>query len=531
MATQYSIKLAISLISSHFGDLVAKVCECLLRKGSLTLADITRFTELPQAQVKNCLLVLIQHNCVQAFSIQIEGGVGAAPKVITQYTAIFDNILHRMRFPKFLTIVSEELDKECEEILEGLFQHGRLTLEQIILRAVSNQNEGNSTVQDAVRESFVRIVSSHYVERCPASEPFLAPPDEEENPTKKRAKSARLAEEIETLEKRAISAAAPLESERFAVITDTGTDVKSGDRSGSRFLDTAIGEKRKHEALEMDRETMATICEKEVLWRANFEAFIRRLRHKACVANVRARMDDGACTVLNAMLEATRNAESRIKTENSVPLSMDAILAEVMKSEGGRSMTVERVRAALGQLGCRSSPRGAEDSHSVDLRNIIEIAQNDEMESIVLKRYGRDAYRIFRLLSKTGRLVETDKISDITFVDKKEAPKILYNLWKDNYLHMEKLTSQGSKQSDFLLWKVNRSSLWKQILDEMCHAALNLSQRLAYEFEQEHEILQLPREKRVGAQGKRFERIRKVKVILESSLMKLDDAIMLFHDF
>lgn len=33
-----------------------------------------------------------------------------------------------------------------------------------------------------------------------------------------------------------------------------------------------------------------------------------------------------------------------------------------------------------------------------------------QVESIVLKRYGRDAYRMFRLLSKASRLLETDNV-------------------------------------------------------------------------------------------------------------------------
>lgn len=39
-------------------------------------------------------------------------GFGVAPRVVTQYATLFHNILHRMRFAKFLAIVSEELDKE-----------------------------------------------------------------------------------------------------------------------------------------------------------------------------------------------------------------------------------------------------------------------------------------------------------------------------------------------------------------------------------------------------------------------------------
>ncbi|OVA01687.1 RNA polymerase III Rpc82 [Macleaya cordata] len=280
MVLQYGIKLAFNLISAHFGDLVARVCDCLLRKGTLTLPELIRYTELPPQQVKNCLLVLIQHNCVQAFTTEKEGGFGVAPKVITQYTTIFENILHRMRFSKFLAIVSEELDKECEELLEGLLQHGRLTLEQIILRAISKQNDGNSNIQDALRASFVKLVNAHYVERCPASEPFLAPPSEDETPSTARrgAKSAKLVEE-ETVEQRAITVAAPSDGERFAIVIDSGTDVTAEAKSEGN-PSTSIGEKRKHEALEMDREAMATICEKEVLWRANFEEFVRHLRHE-----------------------------------------------------------------------------------------------------------------------------------------------------------------------------------------------------------------------------------------------------------
>lgn len=40
------------------------------------------------------------------------GGFGAAPKIVTQYMALFDNIIHHMRFPKFLEIVSQELGEE-----------------------------------------------------------------------------------------------------------------------------------------------------------------------------------------------------------------------------------------------------------------------------------------------------------------------------------------------------------------------------------------------------------------------------------
>ena len=115
MVSQHGILLAVSIISDHFGPLVSvsphpspsptpplpvvprilaerphaparecdalrpslpiplsqKVCGCLLRHGALSLHEIVRRLELSPGQARNSLLVLIQHNCVQAFSTPI----------------------------------------------------------------------------------------------------------------------------------------------------------------------------------------------------------------------------------------------------------------------------------------------------------------------------------------------------------------------------------------------------------------------------------------------------------------------------
>ncbi|KAF4400211.1 hypothetical protein G4B88_019420, partial [Cannabis sativa] len=517
MVNQYGIKFSVHLITSHFGNLVAKVCENLLRRGPLTLQSLIRSTELTPLQVKNSLLILIQHNCVQAFSIEQIGAGGNEVKV-TQYLAVFSNILHRLRFPKFLAIVSQELDKDCEEIFEGLIQHGRLTLDQICDRAGSDKSGGgDSTVRAAVRENFNKLLNARFIERCPAPEPFLEPPTETKSSNKRGAKSAKLDGAPETEEQRIIAAAAPIEVLRFSNLATSGTDFDADED----VFGSSVGEKRKHGSLELNEEHGSK--DKEViLWRVNFEEFIRCLRHKghswplsrelerdgqafdrdyfnwmelkACIENVRARLDDGAAIVLKAMLDATRSIEKKVRTENSVPLSMNTIFEEVMKSEIGRSFTLDRVRASLVQLGCSPS----DETYSIDLKKIIELAQNEEVfpklqvESIVLKRYGRDAYRMFRLLSKSGHLLETDKIADMTFVEKKETPKILNKLWQDEYLHMEKLVVTATRQVSFLLWKVNKPILWDHVLDEMYHAALNLNLRLIYEQEQKENWAGIP---------------------------------------
>lgn len=45
------------------------------------------------------------------------------------------------------------------------------------------------------------------------------------------------------------------------------------------------------------------------------------------------------------------------------------------------------------------------------------------------------------------------------------------------------------------------------------------------------QFLNLPVDKQVMSQEERLNRLKSVRIVLESSLLKLDDALMLFHDF
>nr|POE67993.1 hypothetical protein CFP56_26895 [Quercus suber] len=129
----------------------------------------------------------------------------------------------------------------------------------------------------------------------------------------------------------------------------------------------------------------------------------------------------------------------------SVPLSLDNIFEEVIKSEEGRVLTLVNVRTSLVQLGCSASARGTADSYI--LKKIIESAQNDEVEST------------------TENLGLKCLIQFCT----------------------EKLVLAPNR--NILLWKVNKRPLWEHVLDEMFHAALNLSLRAAYEWDKEKEVI------------------------------------------
>ncbi|CAK9875680.1 unnamed protein product [Sphagnum jensenii] len=545
MATQFGRKLACELIFSHFGESVQKVCKSLVYRGQLSLPEIAHYTKMNTTQIHNSLLVLVQHSCVQAFKVE-HGGIGSAPpRVLTLYIALTDNILHRMRFPKFLVLVKEDVGDQAEALVEGLLEHGRLTLEQLIQRAAACAGKAEGEVATVVKDCFQRLLANDYIERCPVPEPSSCPNIAVE-PAKKTACGAEgqgasllAANGAISEEQRIMSAAAPTDAERFqapvSLISMGGTHTEMGDSN-------PVGQKRKREALQIDAKTAAAAAmdEKEVLWHVNYEEFVRRLRHQACVAFVRSRIDAMAGTVLEGMLDATCRHETSVKQHSSVPMSIEVIMDSVRNLQLGQGMTVERLQVGLQQLVSDSAgyvsrigEQGglAEGSqYVVHLHKIIDLLRQNEVEGIVLQRYGQECCRIFRLLGLNGQL-EQKQIGERAMVPK-DVRELLYRLLKDHYVQVQEVakTTERVASKSIHLWCVDNQAVLHQVLDDIYHAASNLSQRLAHELEKEQQI-HVPNANLTNSQQEQVKRIQSIMTVLEASLLKLDNAMLLFHDF
>jgi hypothetical protein len=63
-------KLACDLVKDQLGDLVYQVLHHLVHRGRASLPELARATQLPPGQLKNCLLSLLQHNCVDAYKVR-----------------------------------------------------------------------------------------------------------------------------------------------------------------------------------------------------------------------------------------------------------------------------------------------------------------------------------------------------------------------------------------------------------------------------------------------------------------------------
>ncbi|KAL6845411.1 hypothetical protein ACP4OV_024906 [Aristida adscensionis] len=492
MVSQHGVLLAVGIISDHFGPLVSKVFGCLLRHGALSLQEIVRRLELSPG--------------------------GAAGKTVTLYLAIFDNVLHRLRFPKFLAIVRADIP-ESEDLLEGLLLNGRLTFDQLVERTMSKVPEGSiPPSREEIRMNFNKLVYSHYVERCPKPEPFFDPlVDEQSTSTRKRAHKESV-ENVLSLEQKVVNTAALSNGERFSEIPYTMDGVLDAKDS---IHDDVAGRKRKHEALEEDDE-LSTIAENEVLWRANFEKFVFCLKKKFCAERKKPTLKLGTHPIWEAFFEA--NAIE--KDNKSVTSPINGIFERLGQKEGVTSMTLDQIKRILADLKCFPSGDNTEE-FTFDLSEMVETCRTEEIQSLVKKKYGQEAFLIFRLLAKEGRLVETDTITDTTILDKQVVHEILYKLWKDEYIDAEKVVSAtGSGNAQFFVWKV-KNTYQEHFIDNLYHAALNLRQMVNCMAELILEVR--PHHECRGVKDETVLRSRKNMLIL--ALNRHDESLMLFHDY
>lgn len=553
MPTRYGRKLACEVVLEHFGESVENVFKVLVYRGQQPLADIGRQAKLSPSQLKNCLLVLTQHNCVQAFRTEADPNQPLS-RSQTQYVALVDITLQRLRFPKFMMHIRETLGQETEALLQGLLEHGRLSVEQLLQRAMAHASNSEAELGRAVKRALSSLVRGQYVERCPVPEPIVGARLISDVIKKglrggSRNKGSLEAEGYFNSEvDRILLAAQSPEADRFrlppSVIAVDDMDPSDGIEEPSS--NGQVGGKRKRNDSPL---VDSSVEVKDVLWRVNHEEFLRHFRHEACVTQITERFDGPSGIVVGAILKHTRLQESSVRQPSSASMSLEAISQAVRSNPEGYSIGMDRVRLALNQLSSDSTApvQRSTDGGSqffVNMKKIIEVVKGREIEAVMSQRYGAAGCRIFRLLLMKRQL-EQKQIGEMAMIPLKDSREILYKMLKDDYVTLQEVakTAEHAPSRTFYLWRVSLPGVKRNLLDHMCHAASNLRQRLKHEMEKEQEVLTLlePRPTSGGgvapaiqltiAQRQQLERIRRVAAVLETSLLRLDHAIMLFSCF
>ncbi|GJP39513.1 hypothetical protein CLOM_g23876 [Closterium sp. NIES-68] len=558
MPTPFARELACGIVKDHFGDQVETVCRTLLEKGQLglSLQDLARHTSLPPPSLRSALLVLVQHNCAQAFRQQTDD-TGPLVRTPTLYIALQDSILPRLRFPKFMDQTNELLGEEAEAVVEALLEHGRLSLHQLVQRAIAKAGSADPSaakmgaqVRQQLLEALSVLVHERLVERVGSPEPMLQPrgagTDAPKTASRARVRTRAMMEAsgyFDSEEHRVVVAARCSDALRFqlpaAWVLSGGGDNAAGGAGGGGVggmaVDGSAGAdggttaaaaaaaakfKRKRVVLDDEEEEGggapsakraatgaaggAGGAEKQaggntedsgVLWRVNYEEFLRRTRHQTIVDFVRESIDPGASIITAAMLHAGKNQETSLRHPYSASLSLDSIVNAVRGTIDGRTMALDRIRAALQLLVAHPAAvaaRASDAHYTIQSARIIELVKLREVEAIVSQRFGPSACRLFRLLL-SKHCLEQKQAAELSMISLADARQLLYRMMLDDFVQLQEVpkTADHAPQRTFYLWRIHIGTVLPRVLNHMCHAACNLRLRLAHEMQQEQEVLSL----------------------------------------
>ncbi|NXM98121.1 RPC3 polymerase, partial [Sylvia borin] len=160
--TQAELRLCSLLLQEHFGEIVEKVGNSLLRTGPRPLRLLVGDTGLLPDQVKKALCVLIQHNLVR-YEVQPRGSV--------EYEAQSERILRILRYPRYIYTAKTLYGDPGELLVEELLLHGHLPMSCAVARVADRltetMEEGKTMDYTEVSNTFVRLADTHFIQRCP----------------------------------------------------------------------------------------------------------------------------------------------------------------------------------------------------------------------------------------------------------------------------------------------------------------------------------------------------------------------------
>jgi len=440
--------------------------------------------------------VLVQHNCVLPLQT-----MKSDDDVV--YKIEIDDILHRLRYPRFLLHVRECLGKTHEMLLEGLLEHGRLRSHQLFARASASPGyDRDSNQGKSLEDIFGELVEGRFVERVPIG-----------YGSKQRSVSDGKAEQV-------------------------GSQATEREKSNDVQSRSTIHDDRH----KLSAEVVGLGEEDDALWRVNANEFNRRFRHIACAALVREKVDQSAGHLLLTMLELSRGHEVQVDEERSTSVTEADIMQKL--SGSGAATQMKNMKSALEKLSadtselisCIGNTHGGAN-YCVNMRRIIDLIRIKEIEAVVRERFGGPACRIFRLLL-LKRNLEQKQIAEMAMIPVKDTRELLYKLLKAEYVQIQEVarTSDHAPSRTFYLWRVDLLRVVEQVGRDLYRATSNLRARLLYELSQEKETLMLLERAQdkstiplTTGQRQNLVRMRTKATRLEGAIMRLDELVLIFN--
>jgi len=284
---------------------------------------------------------------------------------------------------------------------------------------------------------------------------------------------------------------------------------------------------------------------RNILWELNFDQFIRDLRKKRIVDYVANKYDENASVIVESILEMTIAYQRTKNDPQTKPVQFDSLAGHIQRNHAHRvtisSRVLDRLLENMVKLSLvervSSQDRG---SFRVNMGHIISTIKEQYLESIIHQKLGGNATRIFRMLL-AKKYMEQKFVADEAMIQANEARKQLYLLMQHGYVSMEEVPKGADRTNPLrtiFLWHVDQEKVFQKTTEEMYRTIFNLRTRLASEQARMWEKVGIGNNTSVlksyvfsDDQNRMLDDLKKMEDLLESSISRLSNMIMLFEDF
>uniref|UniRef100_A0A8C3NSL1 DNA-directed RNA polymerase III subunit RPC3 n=1 Tax=Cyanoderma ruficeps TaxID=181631 RepID=A0A8C3NSL1_9PASS len=460
--TQAELRLCSLLLQEHFGDIVEKVGNSLLRTGPRPLRLLVGDTGLLPDQVKKALCVLIQHNLVR-YEVQPRGSV--------EYEARSERILRILRYPRYIYTAKTLYGDPGELLVEELLLHGHLPMSRAVARVADRLTEtmedGKTMDYTEVSNTFVRLADTHFIQRCPIvseiPQSTKAPPP---------------------------PAPALAIDEKEMYVVPRLSLVGKGKRRHSCNEEEEGEHKAKRQKQEGGRSE--TPPDDGIYWQVNLERFHQHFRDQALVSAVASRMDQTSSEVVRTMLRMSE-VTTASGASHTQPLSSNEIFRSLPAGYNIGKQVLDQYLALLAddplEFVGKSGDSGG-GTYTVNLHKALVSLATATLESIVEERFGSRCARIFRLLLRKKHL-EQKQVEDFAMIPAKEAKDMLYRMLSENLVSLQEIpkTPDHAPSRTFYLYTVNVMAAARMLLHRCYKSVANLMERRQHEMQENKRLL------------------------------------------
>uniref|UniRef100_A0A8C3V0P0 DNA-directed RNA polymerase III subunit RPC3 n=1 Tax=Catharus ustulatus TaxID=91951 RepID=A0A8C3V0P0_CATUS len=451
--TQAELRLCSLLLREHFGEIVEKVGNSLLRTGPRPLRLLVGDTGLLLDQVKKALCVLIQHNLVR-YEVQPRGSV--------EYEAQSKRILRLLRYPRYIYTAKTLYGDPGELLVEELLLHGHLPMSCAVARVADRLTEtmedGKTMDYTEVSSTFVRLADTHFIQRCP----IVA-----ESPRNTKAPPPPA------------PALAIAEKDMYTVprLSLIG--------KGKRRHSCDEEEEGEHKAKRQKQEggSSETPPDDGIYWQVNLERFHQHFRDQALVSAVASRMDQTSSEVVRTMLRMSE-VTTASGASHTQPLSSNEIFRSLPAGYNIGKQVLDQYLALLADDPLEFVGKSGDSGGGTYTVSIL-------CEELGVPRFGSRCARIFRLLLRKKHL-EQKQVEDFAMIPAKEAKDMLYRMLSENLVSLQEIpkTPDHAPSRTFYLYTVNVMAAARMLLHRCYKSVANLMERRQYEMRENKRLLE-----------------------------------------